>query len=100
VVARGVGIARLGGERILGRDHQRVALALGEAAEPLFRLAHAAVEIRRVDEIAAAIDEHVGHRLRFFHTAAPTPAIDAKSHGAQRQRRYPQARAAEQAIVG
>ena len=99
VVARCVGIAVLGGQRILGRDHQRIAPALDQLAEQLLAAAHAAVEIGGVDEVAAALDVHVDHRPGFFVARSPAAAADAERHGAERQRRNPQARAAEQAIV-
>jgi hypothetical protein len=86
MVAARVGIARIGRAGVLRRDHEPVALALRERA---------GVDVRGVDEVPAGGDEHPpGVAL----VGAPSP-LRSDCHRPQRERRDPEARAAEQFVA-
>ena len=98
VVAAGIGISRIAGHRELGRKNDPFALVLEKFAENALGGAVGVVD-RRVDEIATTVDIEIENPARVIGVGAPPPIL-AEGHGAERERGYAQARAAEQTIVG
>jgi hypothetical protein len=93
MVAAGVGVARGGGHRVLGRDHEAVTLAARKLPQQPLGAA-VGVLVRCVNEVAAAVDIGVEEATRLVGIRAPTPVL-SEGHGAERQRRNAQTGAAE-----
>ncbi|MNI38131.1 hypothetical protein D3C73_922610 [compost metagenome] len=97
VVAARVWIIGLHGERVFGGDHQTVAASGGEFSNKSFGTAFG-IAVGGINKIAATFYINVKQPTSFRLFCAPAP-IGAKGHGAERQRRNAQARAAKQAVM-
>ncbi|MNT13514.1 hypothetical protein D3C72_1484880 [compost metagenome] len=93
MVAAGVGIIRLHGQRVFSGDYQPIAASGSELPDKTLGAAFG-VAVGGIDEIAAALDVNVKQTagLRLFRPPAP---VGAEGHGAECQRRDAQAGTAQ-----
>ena len=97
MVAACVRVVRARGQRVLGREHEALAIRRGEGADELLALS-VRVVARRVDEVPAGLDVGVEDAARLVLRRTPAPGL-AERHRAERDLRDPEAAVAEQRVA-
>jgi hypothetical protein len=97
MVAAGVGVVAAGGQRVLRRDDEPLALPLDELADDLLALA-VRVVAGRVDEVAALADEHVEDAAALLLRGTPAPGF-AEGHRPECDLGDPEAARAKQSVA-